>query len=182
MSIKRHYLDFEILPVNNPRTLVFLDSSTYMEQPERPLLEITLPGYNKYFLANIVAQQVNTLNSNTIGLTETLSNTDLADLPDGVWTFKYKICPYDKVYKQKYHLRTVTLETNLGKIYDHFELADCIDQLDDKIKKEVVDIILLIETGRIAAEKGQVKRANDAYTKANTKITNLLEKLDCNCG
>lgn len=182
MSIKRHYLDFEILPVNNSRTLVFLDASDYMEQPERPLLEITLPGYNKYFLANIVAQQVNTLNSNTIGLTETLSNTNLADLPDGVWTFKYKICPYDKVYKQKYHLRTVILETNLGKIYDHFELTDCIDQLDDKIKKEVVDIILLIETGRSSAERGQVKRATDAYTKANTKVTNLLQKLDCNCG
>ena len=181
MSIRRHYLDFEILPVPNAKTLVFLDSSDYMETPERPLLELTLPGYNRYFLANIVAQQINTLNSNTIGLTETLSNTNLAALPDGVWTLKYKICPYDKVYVQKYDLRTVVLESNLDKIYDHFDVADCVDELDSKLKNEIVDILLLIETGKAAAKKGEPERATKAYNKANKKVTKILERLDCNC-
>lgn len=180
MPIHRHELDFEIFPNSNPLTVIFVDTSDYMEQPERPLLEVILPGYTKYFLVNIVANKVNTLNSNTIGLTETLSNTNLAALPDGVWTFKYKICPYDKVYVRKCHLRTTALDCSIAKIYDKFEDVDC-HTLDDKTRKELIDIHLLVEMGRAAAVKCDTKKAGEAYKKAHAKVTTLLCKLDDCC-
>jgi hypothetical protein len=180
MSIHRHELDFEIFPNSNLLTIVFVDASDYMEQPERPLLEVTPPGYSKYFLVNIVANRVNTLNSNIIGLTETLSNVNLAALPDGVWTFKYKICPYDKVFVRKCHLRTTALECSINNILNSFDDVDC-SILDNNMRKEIIDILLLIEMGKAAAEKCDTKKAGDAYTKAHTKVKDIVAKLDGCC-
>jgi hypothetical protein len=66
LGISKSILDFEVLETGNELTLVIIDSSQYIEYPERPLLEITLPGFNKYVLVNFIASSVNTFNSNTL--------------------------------------------------------------------------------------------------------------------
>lgn len=182
LGIRKHTLSFEILNTGNPKTLVFLDSSDYYEEPERPLLEITLPGYNKYFLVNVVARKVNTFNSNTIGMTETLSSHNLVNLPDGVWTLKFKVCPYDKVYIQKYHLRTVTLEEQIANIFEYMDLSDCDVEDTKKYQNTLVDIFVLLEAAKANAEKrGAVKKATEQYQKANSLVTDLLNKLSGTC-
>lgn len=181
LGLKKHILSFEILDVGNPRTLVFLDTSYYFEEPDRPLLEVTLPGHNKYFLVNIVPRKVNTLNSNTIGLTETLNTHNLVDLPDGVWTLKFKICPYDKIYTQQYYLRTVALERSIQKIFDFVELSDCDIEKDKKYRNEIVNIFILLESAKGHAKEGNVKKASEQYQKLNTLVTDLLTKLSGNC-
>lgn len=181
LGLKKHNLDFEILDTGNPKTLVFVDSSEYYQEPERPLLEVTLPGYSKYFLLNVVARKVNTFNSNTIGLTETLNSHNLVALPDGVWTLKFKVCPYDKVYIQKYHLRTVILEDSLSKIYEYLDFEGCDVERDFKIKQTIVDIILAIESGKANAKKNNVKIASELYSIANELTTDLLNKLSGKC-
>jgi hypothetical protein len=181
LGIRKHNLNFDILDTGNPRTLIFLDSSEYFEEPDRPLLEVTLPGYTKYFLLNVAARKVNTFNSNTIGLTETLNSHNLVNLPDGLWTLKFKVCPYDKVYVQKYHLRTVTLENNIQKIFDFVELSDCDIEKDEKYQSAIIDIFILLESAKGHALKGNVKKASDQYQKLNTLVTDLLNKLSGSC-
>lgn len=181
LGIKKHILDFEILNTGNSKTLVFLDSSEYNGNPEKPLLEVTLPGHNKYFLLNVVARKLNTFNSNTIGLTETLNSHDIVNLPDGVWRLKFKVCPYDKVYIQKYHLRTVTLEENIQKFFDWLDISDCDIAETEKYKNDIVDIFILKEAAKANAIKGRIKKASDQYQKANDLITNLLKKLSKSC-
>src|SRR3954463_4543906 len=88
-------IDFEILDIDNLKNIVFVDLSKYYQAPEGPLLEILLPGSMQYLMAQIQPNKINILDSNTIGLSNIFETNCAVDLPDGVYTFKYKICPYD---------------------------------------------------------------------------------------
>lgn len=180
-GIHSHWLDFSILETNSPQTLVFLDTSEYFENPEQPLLEITLPGQNKYFLVNIAARKVNTFNSNTIGLTEVLENCNLIDLPDGVYKFKYKICPYQYVNRIKYHLRTTVFQKSLNILLDSLEDSDCSARQEKKLKATLIETFLLIESAKASAELGHVDKASDKYQQALKTVNTLLDKLQNQC-
>jgi len=177
-GFRQHILDFEIIPTGNPKTLVFIDSSDYFREPEKPLLEVTLPGYNKYFLVNVVARKVNTFNSNTIGLTEILNKEYLVDLPDGVYTFKYKICPYENAYIVKKYFRTTLIEKELNDLYLQLESTDCSTK-EDRIKSySLVEIHTCITGAQAVVEKDE-KKANSFYQTAQRLINELKEGI-CN--
>lgn len=179
LGIKKDELSFEILVGTNPKTLLFLDTSTYKETPERPLLEITLPGFSKYNLVNIVAGEINVLNSSLVGLNKTLGHSKLQELPDGVYTLKYKICPYDLVYLQRYHLRTTKLEQQLHEVFHKADLCNCGDE--ERLKRDLTDILLLLEGGRSEAALGFSDRAHDCYQKAQSLLNKIIERLNVNC-
>lgn len=177
-GIHENILDFEIIETGNLKTLVFIDSSQYMQNPEKPLLEIILPGMNKYLLVNIQPRKVNTFNSNTLNLTPTIiNNCDLIDLPDGVYSFKYKICPYKYINRVKYFLRVTNLLSRLNTVLDTFEFSDCTIEADDKTQREIVNIYILIESAKASAELGNKERASNKYKLADKKVNCLLEKL-----
>jgi hypothetical protein len=54
LGLHTNILDFEVLETGNLKTIVFVDSSQYMEEPDRPLLEVILPGHTKFFLVNVI--------------------------------------------------------------------------------------------------------------------------------
>lgn len=172
LGLKSHKLDFEILPNSNPKTLLFLDASDYMSQPERPLLEITFPGHTKYFLVNVAASKVNTFNSGSIGYSDSFQTNCLVDLPDGVYTLKYKICPYEDVYLQKYHLRTVQIKKDLKKLLRNL---DC--DISDRMTRDIMDLMLLIETAEANAEDNYPKKASEQYQEAQNILERLLNKV-----
>jgi hypothetical protein len=177
-GFRQHILDFEIIPTGNSKTLVFLDSSDYFREPEKPLLEVTLPGYSKYFLVNITARKLNTLNSNTIGLTELLNNDCLIDLPDGIYTFKYKICPYDETYIVKKFFRTTLLEKELENLYNQIENPENITPDERIFEYKLVEIHAGIAGAQAVVEKNE-KRANSYYKIAQKLIGELTEGI-CN--
>lgn len=177
-GFRQHILDFEIIPTGNPKTLVFLDSSDYFREPEKPLLEITLPGYSKYFLVNIIARKLNTFNSNTIGLTELLNNDCLVDLPDGIYTHKYKICPYDETYKIKKFFRTTLLEKQLDNLYDQIENPENLTPDERTFEYKLVEIHSGIIGAQGVVEKDE-KKANSYYRIAEKLIKELTEGI-CN--
>lgn len=181
LGINKNDLSFLILDTDNPKTLVFIDTSYYYKNPDRPLLEITPPGFSKYFLVNIVARQVNTLNSTNIGMTDFLESLCLSDLADGIWTFKYKICPYDQVFTIQYHLRTVRLEQTLCQIFNSLDFSDCDIQEDEFIKKNVTDIMLAIASGKANARAGNIREAHALYNIANDLAVSILNKLSKIC-
>jgi hypothetical protein len=179
-GIKRHILAFEIIPTDNPKTLVFIDASDYYTQPEKPLLEITLPGYSKYFLVNIIASKINTFNSNTIGLTEILNNAKPTDLPDGAYHFRFKVCPYETVFKDKVHFRTVLIEKKLAELYEKLEATDCSKSSDNEILRSIVEIHALIEGAKLVVCHDESK-ANEFYQLADKLIDRATKKLCKNC-
>jgi hypothetical protein len=180
LGIQRNILDFEILEVGNPNTIVFVDSSQYMEPPDRPLLEVILPGYTKYVLTNVIPNQVNTYNSNTLNLSQSLGINHLTILPDGVWQFKYKICPYDYVYLYKNHLRTVLINEKIDKAYNDLELLGCTDKTTEYILNQIAQVHILLR-GAKAAVNVDTKVAGKYYQTANSIIDEVLNKFCKNC-
>jgi hypothetical protein len=175
-AILENNLDFEILDTDNTKIIVFIDASTYVDtNPEKPLLEVVLPGFNQYFLVNIAHSQVTIMNANTIGITNTFSNdyNCLSDLPDGVWEFTYRICPYDKVYIKKYVLRAAQLNKKLNLVYKQLENSDCSLKEDRKLKNKLTDINIFIETAKAYAEDCNQEKASNFYQIAD-KFTNDL--------
>lgn len=182
IGVHKDYLDFEILETGNTKTLVFMDSSQYMKPPDRPLLEVFLPGFNKYLLTNVVPSQLNTFNANTLGLSQTLNVNFLQDLPDGVWEFKYKICPYDLIYIVKKHMRITMLTNKLRALYNDINLdgCDCPDQTSAYINKQLTQINVLIRGSQLVVNKDS-KKASKYYKLADKLIGDLVKKFCKNC-
>lgn len=173
-GVHQNILDFEILETGNVKTLVFVDSSEYYENPEKPLLEVILPGLTKYLLVNIIPRKVNTFTSNTLNITPAILNEcDLIDLPDGVYNFKYKICPYQYVNRVKTFLRVTSLLCRLNIVLDTLNFADCNE---DDLKREITDIFILIESAKASAILGNTGRASNKYHLADKKVCILLDK------
>jgi hypothetical protein len=179
-GLHRHELDFEILETGNPKTLVFVDSSEYMEEPERPLLEVVLPGHTKYLLVNVQARKVNTFNSSTIGINEVLSEECLVELPDGVYELKYKICPYKHVFICKKHMRVTQLNQKIALLHSKIDLADCHIKDDVELQKELFRIYSLIEGAKAVVNYNSVK-AQSYYQLADKLVQKQLDKICKNC-
>jgi len=179
-GVNRHHLDFEILDTGNPKTLVFVDASEYMEEPERPLLEVTMPGYDKYSLVNVNAKHVNTFNSSTLKINMVLNQNCLVDLPDGVWHFNYKICPYQYVHVSKYYLRTALLKQKMAYLQDRIDLADCEVKEDSDLKSQILNVYVLLEGAKDVVNKNP-KKAGQYYQLADKIVTKLLDKFCKNC-
>jgi|GEM_PF-2386647 hypothetical protein len=182
LGIHSNHLDFEILETGNLKTLVFVDSSQYMEAPDGPLIEVFLPGFNKYLLANVVASQVNTFNSSTLGLNDSLSVDCLQDLPDGVWSIRFKICPYQYVFIDKKHMRVSQLMYKLQNLYNELSIdgCDCPTQNDVYIQKTLTRIHILIEGSRSVVNADSVK-ASRYYQLANKLVDELTHRFCKNC-
>lgn len=184
LGLHENVLDFEILETGNLKTLVFMDSSTYIGPPERPLIEVIMPGYTRYFLANVVAKNLNTFNSSTLGINQVLLQEDLVDLPDGIWEIKYKICPYKYVYKVKKHMRVTLLLTKLEKLYNNIDLSECGTKEDKELQDNLVQIHILIEGAKAAGKVNSTassKQAQKYYQLADKLIQKSLDKFCKNC-
>lgn len=174
-GIHQNILNFFILDTNDPKSMVFVDASEYIENPEKPILEIVLPGMNKYLLVNISPRKVNTFTSNTFNLTPTILNEcETIDLPDGIYRFKYKICPYKYINRVKYYLRITSLSNKLNHILDKL---DCEIELSEKLKQEIIDILILIESAKASAELGNNEKASNKYKLADKKTNILVDKI-----
>ncbi len=180
IGFRENIIDFEIVPTGNPKTLVFIDSSNYISEPDRPLLEVLMPGYDKFLVANVVARQVNTFNSNTIGFTDLLNSDILLDLPDGVYTLKYQVCPYTTNFKIKSICRTALLEEKLVYIYEKIEASACTTKHDKEILAQLAEVHMLIEGCHYIADADQ-RKATEFYALADRLVKHIIKKLEKCC-
>lgn len=180
-GLLENVLDFEIIPTGNPNTLIFIDSSTYIGQPDSPRIEVLFPGFDRFFIANIIPNQVNTFNANTLGFSPSVLATDaVVELPDGVYTIKYMICPYTTNFVVKSFCRTVLLEQNLKQLYEKVEATDCTRKHDKEILNAIAEIHMLIEGCRYIADQ-DARKATEFYAVAERLIRHLHKKLEKCC-
>lgn len=180
LGLHTNHLDFEILDTGNSKTLVFVDSSEYIEQPDRPLIEVTLPGYDKYFLVNVNANAVNTYNSNTLGLSRVMSREGLIELPDGVWKIRFKICPYEYIFKDKYFVRITKLMEKLHKLYNEIDMSECKSKDDKDLQTDLIQVHALIE-GSKAIVNQSVKKSQEYYQLADRILSRQLDRFCKHC-
>lgn len=184
--LKTTYLSFEIADLHNCRLLGIIDTSSYINTDvvENPILQIVLPGDSPSGDVQELSYYINgvtILNSNSVGLTNVDTASDLTDLPDGLYIAKMSICPFTgasaKWFEKKFY-RTCQLECKFNKAFLRLELNACNNCPPSSLEKQL-DYIERLITG-IHANVGDCnwKAANDLYSVADELLDNII---DCDC-
>lgn len=165
LKILTHTLDFDIYDLDyNPKTLVFLDKSSYMEDPEKPKLEIIPPGYIEGKVVPINPNKLNVINSSALGLS---AFNCFTDLQDGVYTLTYTICPYEVFYKRKLYLRTVNLE------YQLWEILTVKETFTKEEEKKIFLFDKFLKTAKSYAFDNNAVKAQLYYKEAENIINSI---------
>jgi hypothetical protein len=169
----RLQLNVEVIENCDCKTLSILDTSYYPVTPESPTLVIEVPGFKEIQFPFQVGQ-VNIFNSYSLALSSSNTISSLLDLPDGLYTLTYSVCPNDELYTVKNHLRTCKLEY---KFAQEFAKTVNVCDIDSKFMKELQRIEVLIEGAKANAKVCNPEKAVELYKKAKE----LLDRLNSNC-
>jgi hypothetical protein len=175
LGIQENNLNFEVLPIKDPKYLVIFDLSDYMELPKQPNLRVTLPGYHKPVFLPFKKDSINKYNSNSLQPRE--NTLELFDLPDGIYKISYHIYPQDEAYVEKYHLQTSIFDRQHSQFLLSLEASDCSLKHDREIKVSIIEAELFIDTAKAHVEEGNLKTAEEFYRKANDLLSKLNRKL-----
>lgn len=169
-------LSFDIIDTHDFKTLGILDTTWYnpLITVETPTIEILPPGYVNAVSPYFMIGALNVYNSNGVGITKASCEEDLIDLPDGLWKIKYSICPNDKLFIEKFFLRTDRLRCSYNRAFLSLDLKNECAEKSDKMRK--LNEIEFYIKGAIAASNDQnAKDAHDFYIKASKMLSKYLE-------
>jgi hypothetical protein len=178
IDIDTYKIDFLILESNDPKVLVLLDRSNYLSNPEKPKLEVTLPGFTGHIEVDYVINGVTVLDSDVLKLTEACEYSELADLPDGVWHITQKVCPYDEMFTKKCYLKAQTLQNSFNDLLISLDNnCNCVDMA--KVTRDIIEIDILIKSAKAEIAYCNAQKATEKYNIAARKITKLSKQLNC---
>jgi hypothetical protein len=169
LSIKTNKLNFDIIDSLDPKVLSFLDKSMYLEKsPDKPLVEILVPGYSKSIL---VPYRIHSYNSISAGQLN-ISCGKTENLPDGVYEITIRVCPHDSIFLTKYYLKTDLLQYEIDNL-----LLSILNKQDmsDSFKKAMDNVFILLESAKVHARNGNVEEAIEMYK----KVQKIINKLKC---
>jgi hypothetical protein len=174
-------LSFDIIDTHDFKTLGILDTTWYNPdiKVETPTIEIIPPGYTIVASPFYMIKGLNIYNSNGLGITRASCEEDLVDLPDGIWRVKYSICPNDKLFIERFFLKTDKIWCRYTQAFLTLDLKNAESKKDVERKKKLNEIEFYIN-GAIAASNNQdAKNAIDLYNKAEKALSRFFS--DCNC-
>jgi len=163
-------LNFDIIDTHDFKTLGIVDTSWYNPDMaiETPTIEIQAPGYVYAASPFFMVKALNVYNSNGLGITKASCEDELVDLPDGLWKIKYSICPNDKLFIEKFFLKTDKIMCRYTQAFLSLDLSLPSDSDTEKTKRKNLSEIEFYITGAIAAANNQnAKLAHDLYKKAD---------------
>lgn len=173
MAIGKLNLDIRIQDCSSCKNLVVQDHSFYLDSQESPRISIKLPGSNKVYSFEFTTGAANIFNSYSLGYSGSNDTDCLIDIPDGLYTITYAICPYDQLYVTIYHIRQCKAwckwDTFLKNSFD-----SCLD-LSPDAEKLLNRIEYLLKGAKAFAEDCDPERAMELHQKAN----DLLTRLEC---
>lgn len=176
MNVGTLNLDITIEECSSCKNLVVRDDSYYLDTPESPTITISLPGYNTAKVLDFDDSKINIFNSYTLGLSKSAATDKLIDLPDGLYTIVYAICPFDDFNIKVYYLRTCKAwcmyDTYLKQIFD-----SCLN-VDPVLSQKLQHVEWLLKGGVAFAKDCNPDKAILLYKKA----LELLEDVKCQLG
>jgi len=170
MSIGTLNLDIRVENCTSCNNLVLRDDSYYLETPEHPKIQIQVPGYNTKWTFDFTPETINIFNSYSFGLS---TSTSLAEIPDGLYTLVYMICPYDQLFETVYHIRQCKAQCR----WDTFlkNSFDSCNELSPEVNKLLNRIEYLMKGAEVFAADCETERALELHQKA----VELLDRLEC---
>jgi hypothetical protein len=179
IDIQSYKIDFVVLDTNDPKKLILIDQSKYLDAPEKPKLFITPPGFVGHLEIPYKPNTLIILDSDSIGLTEACDYDDiLVNLPDGVYQITMGICPYNELFSKKAYLKTTQLEADYNELLLNTDVSSpCIE--DKKLKEQIIELDILIQSAKAEVIRGNIEKATNKYKVAANKISSLNKKLNC---
>jgi len=180
MSFINNNLSFNILETNECKTLGILDTSSYRTPNDVSglVLQILPPNGLDLVETNYNQSTVTIINSNTLKITKVADPKYLQELPDGLYTAKISICPYETNWTEKKWYRVCQLQCKFSKAFLKAKINECSSCLDLNISKKLEsawEYIIGVETNVTACNFPEAARC---YEKANKIIDKIL---DCGC-
>lgn len=155
-----------------------IDKSVYHDRVpiENPVLKVQMPGKNSYVLPRFSVGEDNVYTTRSLKYYK--DTKTLFDLPDGIYTFTYSICPNESLYVKIYHLRTAVLENKLDNyILENLNSCELIIDAgngidNEKAMNDLVMCTVVLKSAKIAANNGNTVMAKKLYCKAEKIVEN----------
>ena len=163
-------IDFQILDTKDPRILMIADSSSWGHIENKPsIIEIILPAEKNPIVHFFNKKQINIFNSLNLALNcvNECGESELIDLPDGIYTITLKGSPDSFKMTRKY-LRTTLLQLELDKVFINLNLL-CKNN-DLGLLNILDEISLLIKAAEANVRFDNIKKAQELYFMAQDLI------------
>lgn len=179
IDIQTYKLDFFFLENNDPKSIALLDQSTYLSDPQLPLLQVIPPGFTGALQVPYAPNTITILNSDNLTLTDVTECQDLVDLPDGVWQITQMVCPYDELYTKKCYLKTTQFDNLFANVLLRY--SDCFSTIEkNEYERKVIEADILIQSAKAETYCCDIDKATAKYQKALAIVNNITKKLNCN--
>mgnify|MGYP003619271391 FL=1 len=153
-------LNFNIVDTHDFKTLGVVDTSWYNPDitVETPTIEILPPGYTVAASPFFMIKALNVYNSNGLGITRASCEEDLVDLPDGLWKIKYSICPNDKLFIEKFFLKTDKIQCKYDQAFLSLDLANLSTEKEKRKRQDLEEIEIFLQGAIAAANKKKTEK------------------------
>ena len=104
--MSQHILSLDIPTTTNPKTFRVVDTSEYIANIAATscFIQIVPPGSNSARQYTVQPGFNLIVNASNLRIMRAKKESDLTDLPDGIYTVKYSVCPNDKNFVEYYYL------------------------------------------------------------------------------
>lgn len=178
IGLETQLIDFLFLDTNDPKIIVLLDRSVYLTTPEKPLINVIIPGFTGSVDFAYTPSSLIVITSDTLGLTYSTDLGTTSDLPDGVYQITMKVCPYDEFYTKKCYLKISCFQKEYEDLLRTLDLkCECLEPKE--VEKELIDIEILIKSAQAECNICSVEKATCKYQAALKKLRALAKKLNC---
>jgi len=174
-------LDIYLEDILNPKILVVKDASFYNKDitPTNGKLDLQYPGSEQYFSIPVGKNFSFVINSNTLNITNTKKSDNLSELPDGIWTIKYSICPNDKLFVEYTFLRNIKQLIKWNNLYCSLQIDKCAKKKYLEELQKLREIRDIIDAAKYMADCGKYEKSLELYNYADSLINEFSS--NCNC-
>lgn len=178
IGIDEFSIDFRILPTNDVKSIALLDQTNYISTPEKPLIEVIIPGFTGSVEFAYEPLTIIIITSDTLKLTYSNDQGVTADLPDGVYQIIMKVCPYGELFNKKCHLKTTKLELEYQDILRKVDIkCNCYEER--KLRDDIIDFDILLQSAKAEADICNTEKALLKYNAACKKLSYINKRLNC---
>ena len=174
------HLSFLELPTHSKKTIAIVDTSYYNPSStiSGNVLQIILPDRPNVIELPFNTSGVTILNSNNLGITSFVDEQFLTDLPDGAYTAKISICPYDQFWFESTWYRIEKLKCKYYQALLKLDLSECQSCFSPEKDNELQTCWRYIQGIEANMNQGNIRQCSKFYNVATYILDDIL---NCSC-
>jgi hypothetical protein len=175
-------ISIDISQTNSTKTLRVFDTSYHTDDIENFLLECLPPNKTNWITYQVSPHFNFTFNTANLHLAKAGNETELLDLPDGIYEFKISYKPNYPTLVSYYHFRNLfqvkKLQTEICKLYSgkcNFTKSEF-----ETRKKQLLEIKFLLDAAKYSVEEClEKKQGKELYEEAKKLLTKYSDSCGC---